>query len=234
MTKASDKTSDFLSDLGEAVKRNPLPAALVGMGVMWLFGNRSQFGGAGSDLARNFGQNTGSLLRSASSDVQSGVLTASQAASDRIASGVDAVKDGASRMSETVSSSFEPVPAMLGDAFDNVRDNLSEAFRRQPLALGVLGLALGAGVAASMPISDAENAYLGDTSDLVKAKAGEIFEEKSQEAVEIGAKVIDAVADEAEKQGLTPSKLKSAAMELKDKVVRVGDAAHGMGNQQPT
>jgi hypothetical protein len=234
MTKASDKTSDFLSDLSEAVKRNPLPAALVGMGVMWLFGNRSQFGGAGSDLARNFGQNTGSLLRSASSDVQSGVLTASQAASDRIASGVDAVKDGASRMSETVSSSFEPVPAMLGDAFDNVRDNLSEAFRRQPLALGVLGLALGAGVAASMPVSDAENEYLGDTSDLVKAKAGEIFEEKSQEAVEIGAKVIDAVADEAEKQGLTPSKLKSAAMELKDKVVRVGDAAHGMGNQQPT
>ena len=232
MTKASDRTSDFLGDLGDAVKRNPLPAALVGMGVMWLFSNRSQIADAGSGVARNFGQGAGSLLKSASNEVQGGLSTASQAASDQVASSIDAIKEGASRMSDAVSSSFDP--AIVGDAFGNIRDNLSETFRRQPLALGVLGLAVGAAVAASMPVSDAENEYLGDTSDLVKAKAGEIFEEKSQQAVELGTKVVDAVADEAQKQGLTPSKLKSAATELKDKVVRLGDAAQGARNQQPT
>jgi hypothetical protein len=45
---------------------------------------------------------------------------------------------------------------------------------------------------------------------------------------------VDAVADEAQKQGLTPSKLKSAATELKDKVVRLGDAALAARNEQPT
>jgi len=83
-----------------------------------------------------------------------------------------------------------------------------------------------------MPLTAAENEYLGDTSDLVKAKAGEIFEEKSQQAVELGTKVVDAVADEAQKQGLTPSQLKSAASELKDKVVRLGEATHGTQDQQ--
>lgn len=234
MTNASDRTSDFIGELGEAVKRNPLPAALIGMGVMWLFSNRSQIADAGSGVARNFGQSAGTLLKSASNEVQSGLSTASQAASDQAAAGIDAFKEGASRMSDVMSSSFEPVPAMVGDALDNLRDNLSETFRRQPLALGVLGLAVGAAVAASMPVSEAEREYLGDTSELVKAKAGEIFEEKAQQAVELGTKVVDAVADEAQKQGLTPSNLKSAATDLKEKVVRLGEAAQGARNQQPT
>jgi hypothetical protein len=199
---------------------------------MWLFSNRSPIADAGSGVARNFGQSAGSLLKSASNDVRSGLSTASQGASDQVASSIDAVKEGAGRMSDAVSSSFDPVPAIVGDAFDNIRDNLSETFRRQPLALGVLGLAVGAAVAAAMPVSNAENEFLGETSDLVKAKAGEIFEEKSQQAVELGTKVVDAVADEAQKQGLTPSQLKSAATELKDKVVRLGDAAQGTRNQQ--
>jgi hypothetical protein len=229
MTKASDRTSDFLGDLGDAVKRNPLPAALVGMGIKWLFSNRSQITDVGSGVARSFGQGADSLVMSASDEVQSSWSTASKVASDHVASSMGAVKEGASRISDAVSSNFDP--AMMGDAFDNIRDNLSETFRRQPLALGVLGLAVGAAVAASMPVSAAENEYLGDTSDLVKAKAGEIFEEKSQQAVDLGTKVVDAVADEAQKQGLTPSRLKSAATELKDKVVRLGDAAEGTRNE---
>jgi hypothetical protein len=230
--KASDRSSDFLGDLGDAVKQNPFPAALVGMGIMWLFSNRSQIADAGSGIARSFGQGAGSLVKSASDEIQGGVSAASQAARDGVTSSIDAVTEGANRMSDSVSSSFDRVPAMVGDAFDDLRDNLSETFRRQPLALGLLGLAVGAAVAASMPLTAAENEYLGDTSDLVKAKAGEIFEEKSQQAVELGTKVVDAVADEAQKQGLTPSQLKSAASELKDKVVRLGEATHGTQDQQ--
>jgi len=218
--KASDPTSGFIEDLGDAVRRNPLPAALVGMGIMWLFSNRFQIADAGSGAVRSLGRGAASL----SNDVQDGLSTASQAARNRVTSGMDTVTESASRMSDVVSSSLDPVPAMVGDAFGNLHENLSEIIRRQPLALGVLGLAVGAAVAASMPVTEAENEYLGDTSDTLKAKAGEFFQEKSQQAVEVGTKVVDAVADEAKKQGLTPSKLKSAATEFKDKVVRLGDA----------
>ena len=232
MTKALDRTSDFLGDLGDAVKRNPLPAALVGMGIMWLFSNRTQPADDGSEAARSKGKGAGSLLKFSSNEVEDSLSRASQAAKERITSSIDAVTEGASGMSHAVSSQLEPVPAMVGDAYDNLRDNLSENFRRQPLALGVLGLAVGAAVAASMPVTETENEYLGETSDLVQAKAGKVFEEKSQQAVELGTKVVDAVADEAQKQGLTPSQLRSAATELKDKVVRLGDATQGSRNQE--
>jgi hypothetical protein len=223
MTKAPDRASGFVEDLGDAVKRNPLPAALVGMGIMWLFSNRSPIADAGSEVARNFGRGAGALISSAANDVQDSFSTASQAAKQSI----DAVTEGGSRMSDAVSTRLEPVPAMVADAFDNIRNNLSETFVRQPLALGMLGLAVGAAVAASMPVTETENEYLGETSDSVKSKASEMFEEKSQQAVELGTKVVDAVADEAQKQGLTPSQLRSAASELKNKVARLGDAAQG-------
>src|SRR5687767_5092553 len=41
---------DFVSALGQAVRDNPVSAALIGMGVLWLFAggsNTSLFGGAG-------------------------------------------------------------------------------------------------------------------------------------------------------------------------------------------
>jgi hypothetical protein len=230
MTQASDRTSGFIEDLGDAVRRNPLPAALVGMGIMWMFSNRVQIADASSGAARSLGREAASL----SNDVQDGLSTASQAARKRVNSSIDTVTESASRMSDIVSSGLDPVPAMVGDAFGNLRENLSETIRRQPLSLGVLGLAVGAAIAASMPVTEAENEYLGDTSDILKAKAGEIFEEKSQQAVEIGTKVVDAVADEAQKQGFTPSKLKSAATEFKDKVVRLGDTEQGARNQRST
>ena len=37
MSDISEKGSDFLRDLGNAARKNPLSAALIGMGVFWLF-----------------------------------------------------------------------------------------------------------------------------------------------------------------------------------------------------
>jgi hypothetical protein len=37
MNNVSEKGSDFIQDLGDAVRKNPLSAALIGMGILWLF-----------------------------------------------------------------------------------------------------------------------------------------------------------------------------------------------------
>ena len=38
MTQVLDKGSNFVRDLGEAARENPMSAALIGMGVLWMFG----------------------------------------------------------------------------------------------------------------------------------------------------------------------------------------------------
>jgi hypothetical protein len=54
MNSVSEKGSDFIQDLGEAVRKNPLSAALIGMGVLWLFTGSRPVETAG-DFVRNAG-----------------------------------------------------------------------------------------------------------------------------------------------------------------------------------
>jgi hypothetical protein len=109
--------------------------------------------------------------------------------------------------------------------FDTVRSNLSALFEAQPLALGAIGLAIGAGIAAALPPSEVEAAYLGETSDTVKAKAAEFAAEQTARATTVAEDVMGAVTDEARKQGLTVEGAKSAAGDISAKVGRVVDAA---------
>jgi hypothetical protein len=89
--------------------------------------------------------------------------------------------------------------------------------------LGAIGLAVGAGLAAALPPSDVEAAYLGETSDTVKAKAAEFAAEQTDRATTIAENVMEAVAEGARKEGLTVEGAKSAVGDISAKVGRVVD-----------
>jgi hypothetical protein len=40
MNDVSEKATDFVRDLGDAMRRNPVSAALIGMGIVWMFSGR--------------------------------------------------------------------------------------------------------------------------------------------------------------------------------------------------
>jgi hypothetical protein len=93
------------------------------------------------------------------------------------------------------------------------------------LALGAIGLAIGAGIAAALPASEAEINYMGETSDAVKAKAADFAAEQTARATEVAGDVLEAVTEEARNQGLTVEGAKSAVGEISKKVGRVVESA---------
>jgi len=229
---SSDKASGFVRDLGEAARQNPLSAALIGMGVLWLFtGDRTLE--RARDLAGRAGLDRIPDVASEAMDkARSTLRSSSDAMGDRFASAKEALQDGRGHVSrmgqdyaDTASEYFNSMPGAGMDIVDTVRSNLSEIFRAQPLALGAIGLAIGAGIAAALPPSDVEAEYLGETSDAIKQKASEFATEQTTRATAVAESVITAVADEASKQGLTLEDAKSAAGEIFAKVGRVVDAA---------
>jgi ElaB/YqjD/DUF883 family membrane-anchored ribosome-binding protein len=235
----SEKTSSFVSDLGEAARQNPLSAALIGMGVLWLFTGdrtveraRDLAGRAGLDRIPDVASDA---MEAARSTLRSG----SDAIGERLVSAKDALQDGSGRVSrmgqdyaDTASEYVSSMPGAGMEMFDTVRSNLSAVFRAQPLALGAIGLAIGAGIAAALPPSDVEAEYLGETSDAFKQKATEFAAEQTTRATEVAESVVTAVTDEARKQGLTVEAAKSAAGEISSKVGRIVDAAtKGVSNQ---
>jgi hypothetical protein len=236
MSGNSDPLGDFVRDLGDSARRNPLSAALIGAGAVWLFASHFPRGTdiirrAGIDRlpekAREVWEGTGSNLRAGAEMVRDTASGAADAVFNHGNEAADQVMEVGKRLTLTASDYAEDFPERASNLFDDVRGNMSDLFRSHPLAIGAVGLAIGAAIAASFPTTETEAEYLGETSDFVKDKATEIAGEQVERATEVGKKVAEAVADEARQQGLTVEGLKSAATVLTNKAGRVAGAVTG-------
>ena len=217
MTDVTEKSSDFIKDLGDAARRNPISAALIGMGLVWLFAGGKSAAGR-SDI----------LQRTGLDRLPDAARNTVNAAQDRLASAADAVRETGTDGIETATRMAAEYAKSLpdsADVFGNVRDNLTVLFKAQPLALGAIGLAIGAGIAAALPVTEIENSYLGETSETLKNKAAEIAGDQIQKASSLATDVVETVAEEARKEGLTMDGAKAAMSDLSGKVGRVVDAA---------
>jgi hypothetical protein len=228
---------NFLASLQDAVRENPIPAALIGMGVVWMFmggGNVSLFGGggrksffgtaaqgvtqaagvvghAGAALGSTVGRGAQAVIEpswqagtgaaAALGDAASGAVTR---ASDAASSAYQTTAGLASQTAETISNAATNAASMLSDTTarwsSGAQRNLADLFERQPLMLGAIGLAIGAGMAASLPITDTETRMMGEASDLVREKISETAANLTGQVKEIA----DAALDEAKNQGITP------------------------------
>ena len=216
MTEMTEKGSDFIKDLGDAARRNPVSAALIGMGIVWLFAGKA--GVRPSEL----------LERTGLDRLPDAARNAMSATQDRVASAADVVRetgrDGVETATRMASEYANAVPASA-DVLGAVRGNLTDLFKTQPLALGAIGLAIGAGIAAALPNTEIEKSYLGETSETLKSKAAEIAGQQIEKAAAVATTVAETVADEARKQGLTIDSAKAAMDDLSGKVGRVVVAA---------
>jgi hypothetical protein len=236
MSEFSEKGSDFVRDLSDAARKNPISAALIGMGVLWLFtGGRTaeRLGdlvrGAGfdriPDAAGNALDAARSTLRSRTESIGSGVSSATETLRDAGSASLDRVARAGSEVADAAYGYAQNLPDAGGALFGAARDNLSELFRAQPLALGAVGLALGAGIAAALPATDLEAKYFGEASDDFKEQAAEFASEQVSRGTTIAEEVAAAISDEARKQGLTLGAAKSAIADIPGKLGRVVDAA---------
>jgi hypothetical protein len=236
MSEFSENASDFVRNLSDAARKNPISAALIGMGVVWLFtGGRTAervgdlVRGAGfdriPDAAGNALDAARSTLRSGSQSVGKGVSSATETLRDAGAAGLDRVARTSSEVADTAYGYAQNIPDAGGALFSTARENLSELFRTQPLALGAVGLAIGAGIAAALPATDLEADYFGEASDNFKEQAADFASEQVSRATSVAEDVVTAVSDEARNQGLTIDAAKSAITDIPGKLGRVADAA---------
>jgi hypothetical protein len=246
-------SGDFFNSLQDAVRENPISAALIGMGMLWMFmggSNTSLFGGGGRksifrgvgqgaeevgsvgrDTAARIGSSVGHAaetvshvaggVREASATVaEHGSRTAGQAA-DAVASAYDATTNAASRAADTLSNTATSAARAMQETGtkwgSTVQQSIGELFERQPLLLGAVGIAIGAGIAASIPTTEAENKVMGGASDFVS----EAVSEKAAQLKEMA----DAAVHEAKAQGITPEAAGEALRAIGDKVGALAQAA---------
>ncbi|HKS62869.1 MAG TPA: hypothetical protein VJT13_14295 [Xanthobacteraceae bacterium] len=241
MTRQGSGASDFVGGLQDAIQKNPVSAALIGMGVLWMFAGGSKITAAAALLpaaAKATAAGTASgLQRSAEIAGDAGENLRSLGAS--VVEGVrDTVSGAAAAAGETATKAYETVKDTAADSTSRVtagtsalggtlQQNLTQTFERQPLLLGAIGLAIGAGMAAALPPTQMETEMVGDTTQRVKAQAAELATTTVDKVAETAERTLDAVKQEAAAQGLTPQAAREGAAAVGAKLKTVAKAAGG-------
>jgi hypothetical protein len=232
MSDITEKASSFVDDLGAAARRNPISAVLIGIGIASLFASGKSARRIG-DVLRNVGlERVPRGAKEALDTAAVGKGANSGALREAASSSFDALRarseDAVSQVAEYSRTLPDP-----GELVDTARDNLMELFKAQPLALGVVGLAIGAGIAAALPNTDVEDTYLGEASETVRSKTAELAGHQVENATTLASNVMEAAAEEARRQGLTMEDAKVAAGRVAVKVSRVAEAAHNGRPSKP-
>ncbi|HSJ96323.1 MAG TPA: hypothetical protein VLC53_04585 [Myxococcota bacterium] len=183
-----------MHNLGNSVKENPLPMALVGIGLAWLMASGRNHSGA----------------RAGSSD--SGARSKLSDAKDRVSAGTQGMKERAGQARESISGTMHAAADRVSQAKDGARHQIDRAregfdwmLREQPLALGAIGVAIGALVAASAPRTRTEDEMMGEKRDELLDRANEAGREQIEKAKHVASEAAAAARSEAQRQGMAPS-----------------------------
>jgi len=174
------KSEDFGQRLSDVVRENPIPAALVGMGVLWLFmgGNRTTIARMGEDTTTsrlsgglNAAANLGSSLVDTGKKASEALVDAGSSAA-RVAS--EGATELVSDTSEMVANAAGAVQRSGNQMMTKVQSELSDLFERQPLAVGAFGLIMGAASGTAFQTTQVEKEAFGETSQSLKEQAEEL------------------------------------------------------------
>jgi hypothetical protein len=231
----SSTQTGFFDSLASAVQENPLAAALIAGGALWLLMGNDRLKSAASSAAaaaspmvdigaRNLRSAASGLQRTAapptapemdhegSLRVGETLRDAGNAASDAMSGAAEKIRD---RFDAGVAFARENF-GKLGpgkESFTKAQSMLADMLERQPLVLGAIGLAIGATVAGAFRTSELENEWIGDLSDDVKAdlnaRAGAVSQSLREASETLTAELSDAGAE-------TIDRVKQASMDAAD------------------
>ena len=231
---------EYVRNLGESVKREPIPLALVGVGLAWLMlsDRRSRSPEAydeyGTDWAPSMEGSSPSITERMA-DAARSLKDTAHSASDRMSGAAGSARERAAGMahdaregaSQLAGSARERASHVAGTArqvagtvrerasmaagtarermaqaadtaryqAERVRSGYDHLVNEQPLALGAIGLAIGALLGAAAPRTRQEDRLMGSTRDRLAHDLQDAAREPMERAVQAASAAADTAVD---------------------------------------
>jgi hypothetical protein len=226
---AADQWDEAKETLGEAqrtvvdvIRENPIPAAMVGIGLGWLAYNASQRGSRAG--LRSTRTNTGRSFRSGYGYGYGGSAYGSgRYGRDNYPAGnvgeestVARVRDQASELSDKAQQKASELADRAQGMAENVADEtrhqarrLEDQFFDNPLAMGAAALTLGMAAGLAIPETQTEDELMGGARDKLADKTRDAMEEAKDKVENVAERVADQAKSTAKtaarEEGLTSS-----------------------------
>ena len=180
---------EFTRNLVNTVKNNPVPTIMTAVGIAWMmYGqNRSGFAyGYGTSANASYGLDSDyEHSRSKAGELKDKAVHLK----DTIKGGVSNARHRAGETSAHWRESAAHAGQQIRAGAHQASDGFNSLLHEQPLAVGAIGLAVGALIAACLPATRAEDRYLGETRDKVADKARDFTKEGARKVSEVGQQV---------------------------------------------
>jgi ElaB/YqjD/DUF883 family membrane-anchored ribosome-binding protein len=214
-----------MESLTAAARANPVGAALVTGGALWLLlgdgGLKSIGGGLAAaaepvvDLTtRNIRKAAGhgktpwedrrnEHIRETAGDLRDTAKSAMHAASKAASSTISSLQDTVDSGTSSVRDALDAMPDVRYAArqtYGKAQSSLAEALEHQPLLLGAIGLAIGAMAAGAFESTRTEKEWFGPVSEDLKSRAqrrGGALSQSLREAADTVSNQANEVAEEA-------------------------------------
>lgn len=173
--------AEYVQNLGGTAKQNPLPIALAAIGIGWLMalGRQPAQQSYGATSESGLREGIGSMRNKASSAMQS-TSDSLSSAKDRVTGSISSMRDRAGQMTDSAKYQWE-----------RARGGVDYLVHEQPLALGAIGLAVGAVLAAMAPRTQKEEELMGEASRSLMEKAKETGAQQLEKAQETVKQVVE-------------------------------------------
>ena len=174
MSRAGSTIKEAGTSVGYSMWRNPIPLALIGLGVGMLF-MKSRRGNGYDSWSGD------TSLRPKRQNLTSGASGARQPDQTRYTTGsaynestFNQVKETAGNLANRSTETLSNLGSKAREGANEVSNRFGQLLRDNPLAVGAVAMAAGTAVGLALPSTQFESEYIGETSERLVDKAEEV------------------------------------------------------------
>lgn len=214
---AADRVNDTRHGIMDRIRENPIPAAMVGLGLGWLlFGGRHRHEHPEWDSQGYIGDLSATSPRLIQDDAGGGIgstISEEPGVVDRVkerVSGIGetvsdvgyAARERISDVREHVSEARERVTDVAGRAGEragevahHARERFDTTLTENPVAIGAVALAVGMAAGLAIPESQREREMIGPYRDRLAGRVRESVEDTRERVQHVAERVVDETKD---------------------------------------
>jgi ElaB/YqjD/DUF883 family membrane-anchored ribosome-binding protein len=204
-TKIMGGTSNkVLTTAVEQLRENPIPIALIGLGVAWLAISQTRRGASSEYPAGYYPTYEGydeeeglrAKVRAKADAAKAKLAETAEQAKARLASARAQAGEGVAGARGKASEYAHVAQEKAGEYSRYARERFDQTLDHEPLVIGAIGLAVGAAIGAALPASQTERRYFGPA----RSKAADAAKASLGQVKDVAQRAYDQVKDELHRQ----------------------------------
>jgi ElaB/YqjD/DUF883 family membrane-anchored ribosome-binding protein len=206
--QAKDTAKGTGSTIVETIRENPLPAALTGIGLGWLFvsarrqgSEQTPYRGRGYDYPPTYDYPPRYEEERAPSGPSAG--QALERTRDRVGETASQAQDRAGQVAGQAQDRVSQLGNRTREQAQRAKGGFQRMLQENPLAVGALAVGAGAAVGLAVPQTSKEHEVMDEARDSLVETAQEKAQDAQQRAQRVAEEAQSAAKEEAQNQDLT-------------------------------